>query len=105
MEACFTHVDENGKLHVFSTLLVPFQHNGEFSVDEISKLKVVRCAKKSIWVQARNENLEHGQLVEAEIQGKKMQGELIGAFDGIVCAWVNNNFLTAGSHFFKPVVT
>ena len=116
VEAAVTHVDEDGRLHVFSTLLAPFAHikdNGIFSLDEVGEIEVVYSGDVAVPMQARNVALRHGQRVKATIRdGRTFVGILLAAFDGIVTMWperlvgddsfVCDMFVVAGSKHFVP---
>ncbi len=106
IDACFTHIDEDGNLNVFSTLLVPFKHSGIFKENEIEEIKVTLPAEKAALMESRNENLKHGMQVYCLIRDEQMEGQLIGAFDGIVAAITpEGKFITGGSKHFKPIST
>jgi hypothetical protein len=106
VEAAFTDVDEDGRMHVFSTLLAPFRHSGAFSPEEVTGLMVVRKGAEAVLLGARRDPLtpfQHGQKVSCRIDDRNHIGELIAAFDGILCAWNQEvGFISGGSHFFSP---
>lgn len=116
IEGAFTHVDEQGRMVVFSTLLVPFAHikdNGSFAADEIGQIEVVRSGAEAVPLEARNAALRHGQRVKSTIQGgRTFIGILLAAFDGIVTMWpeqqvgnkkfVADGLVTGGSSHFAP---
>lgn len=106
VEACFTNVDENRNMNVFSTLLVPFHHNGKFKESEVFGLKVIKPAIEAFMFQSRNKRLFYGQKAVIHINDLPVECQLIGAFDGIVCGWCKgtNNFVSGGSTHFIPVM-
>lgn len=105
MQAAFTDVTDDGNMHVFSTLLVPFQHNGCFTSDDILEIKVVKSAKEAVSVEARNKSLYYGQEVKTAINDENVVCTIIAAFDGIVSYWseIRKDFVTGGSKYFEPV--
>ncbi len=104
IDACVTHSENNG-IHVFSTQLAPFKHNGFFTEGDIEELCIESKAPTAFSKQARNEVLYHGQRAFTDINKERFEGELIGAFDGIVVMWSDQckYFITGGSRNFQAV--
>ena len=87
---------EDGVLKVMSTLLVPFQHSGKFSRQDVSDFEVMAKAEHTIPREARNFDFRKHTLVETTIQGRCVQGQIIAAFDGVVVAKSGSGKLVTG---------
>jgi hypothetical protein len=104
VSAAFTNVDNEGNFNVFSTTLGVFQHSGIFSPEAIEQITILRSGEDAISSEARNPSLHYGEKARINIEGSDMVGEIIAAFNGVVCAWSQENgFLTGGSLKFTPV--
>lgn len=107
VQACFVQVDSDGNLHGFSTLLAPFNFKrpGIFSPDQVQNLRIVKKGEEAIQEQSRNPILKHGQRCTTSVEGTTFEGELLGAFDGVVTMWCDtiSNFVSGGSSHFSPV--
>ena len=103
VQLAFTHVDNEGNLDCFSTLIAPFKHNGLFSPEDITDIEILYSGQESISKESRNPSLEYGRNVATDVKGKIKEGVLIAAFDGIVAAWSKEDgFISGGSSFFSP---
>lgn len=93
---------ENDVLEVISTILVPFQHGGKFTEDEVDQIIVVYPAEVAIPQESRGKSFSKHQRVSVIVQGgEKHQGMVVAAFDGVVVARKSDGKLITGgaSHF------
>ncbi len=103
VEGCFTHIDDEGNFHAFSELLESFKDDGPFTEKDIIDIRVIHPGSVAVKMHAGNNALYHGQQVEFMKGGKKNQGELIGAFNSVICVWSDGKLINAGSGFFNPI--
>jgi len=104
VQVAVTHVDEEGNLSSFSTLLMTFQHSGLFSPDDVKEIVIIKSGQESIATEARNPLLKYGERVKLLVNEIEMDGILIAAFDGVVVAWSPiYGFIYGGSIGFSPM--
>ena len=93
---------EDGVLEVLSTMLVPFQHGGKFTEDEVDQVLVVYQAEVAIPQESRGKRFSKNKKVSVVVQGgNRYEGEVVASFDGIVVARRSDGELITGgaSHF------
>ena len=93
---------ENGVLEVLSSFLVPFQHDGRFTENEVIRIMVASPSKIAIPQESGSKKFSKHQSVTAVLQdGRKHQGKVIAAFDGVVVARKDDGqLITGGASFF-----
>jgi len=96
---------EDGVLEVLSTLLIPFQHDGRFSEDEVARIEVVYPAEVAIPKESRGKGFSKNQYVSVRFKdGSVCRGRVVAAFDGLVVARrEDDELVTAGSSFFEEI--
>lgn len=96
---------EDGVLEVLSTLLVPFQHNGRFTEEEVDMIEVIYPAEVAIPQESRGKRFAKGQHVSVELRDKSTeQGNVIAAFDGLIVAQrEDGELITGGANFFNAI--
>lgn len=93
----------DGVLEVISTILVPFQHSGQFTEADVDQIIVVYPSAVAIPRESRGRGFTKNQRVAATLKdGTERQGEVIAAFDGIVVARKSDGQLFTGGamHFY-----
>lgn len=88
-------------IEVMSTQLVLFGYGGIFEKEEIDNIRIIKRAEESIPEQSGSfAKFKKGDLVSAIVDGKKLQGRVIAAYDGIIVALQDNGeCLTSGAYF------
>ncbi len=87
---------EDGVLAVISTMLKPFQHNGNFTEEEVEQIVVVYPAEVAIPQESRGKGFYKNQRVSAIVRGKEHEGKILAAFDGIVVARESGQLIIVG---------
>ena len=97
---------QNGVLEVMSTILVPFQHGGKFTEDEVEQIVVVYPADVAIPQESRGKGFSKNQRVSVVVRdGGRHEGEVVAAFDGVVVARKSDGqLITGGASHFKALV-
>ncbi|HSR54125.1 MAG TPA: hypothetical protein VLV83_25125 [Acidobacteriota bacterium] len=101
MEAAVVEV-KDGRLEVFSTLLVPYRHSGFFSEEEVLEIEVFRPADEAVKMGSRGK-FERGQRIACTIEKEgRVECTLYAAFDGVVSGWTDDGVnVTGGINQFE----
>lgn len=107
VEAVVMGITEEGHLDTFSTLLGPFQHDGLFSPDDVTDLRVITRAAEAIPVHSGKKKFAQNELVISNIQGIRRESRVIAAYDGIIATMTDDGRCINGGavHFERATAT